>query len=342
MGFDIGKLALLSNPITMPLGIAEMVTPATTDLLRSLTNSGFDATKDISKGVMELGPAGYLLNPLAIFAPAVYQSASQAQQMLNGENNKVQKHDVPTQGTEEATDAEPQYYYPPGFQERYSQPGGFAGTQGNEVIATSLRDEVLGDGQENCFERAMKIATPLDSVLMLDDKTDTSGHAVVQHPDGTITDPNNPDKKYRSVAEYLKANPRYADPIGVRYGDLKMVLELPPGEARNRMIAELGLERVADRMVADPQSASGASATYAAGFTPTGNTTYDLANAIANAPTYSPTELALLSKIKDPEQRAIQELQMQMQKQALLCTVITNLANMRHEMLKAVAQNLRS
>ena len=90
------------------------------------------------------------------------------------------------------------------------------------------------------------------------------------------------------------------------------------------------------------QAATSYAATANAGFVPTGDSTFDLANAIANAPTYSPTELALLSKIKDPEQRAIQELQMQMQKQALLCTVLTNLANMRHEMLKAVAQNLRS
>src|SRR5213075_2684236 len=116
-------------------------------------------------------------------------------------------------------------------------------------------------------------------------------------------------------------------PIEVKYGDLEKVLSFPPGQEREKIIAQLGLQKAADRLVADPGS---------------GDSTYDLAQSIANAPTYSPTELALLSKIKDPEQRAIQELQMQMQKQALLCTVLTNLANMRHEMLKAVAQNLRS
>ncbi|MBK7857304.1 MAG: hypothetical protein IPJ65_01520 [Archangiaceae bacterium] len=88
-------------------------------------------------------------------------------------------------------------------------------------------------------------------------------------------------------------------------------------------------------------AATGAAATMGAGFRPTGDTTADLTNAITNAPTYSPTEQALLDKIKDPEQRAMQELQMQMQKQSLLCTVLSNLANMRHEMKKAVAQNLR-
>ncbi len=33
---------------------------------------------------------------------------------------------------------------------------------------------------------------------------------------------------------------------------------------------------------------------------------------------------------------------MMMQKQALLATTLSNLANMRHEMLKAVANNLRA
>jgi hypothetical protein len=56
----------------------------------------------------------------------------------------------------------------------------------------------------------------------------------------------------------------------------------------------------------------------------------------------SATEAALLEQIEDPEQRELQRLQMQMQKQALLSTSLENLASMRADMLKAVAQNLRS
>jgi hypothetical protein len=79
-----------------------------------------------------------------------------------------------------------------------------------------------------------------------------------------------------------------------------------------------------------------------AGALPTGNVSFDLSRSIANAPPFSPTEMAMLSQIKDPQQRSIQMLQMYMQKQALLATVITNLAQMRHDMMKATAQNLRS
>jgi hypothetical protein len=56
----------------------------------------------------------------------------------------------------------------------------------------------------------------------------------------------------------------------------------------------------------------------------------------------SATEVALLEQIEDPEVRELQRLQMQMQKQALLSSSLENLASMRADMLKAVAQNLRA
>jgi hypothetical protein len=89
-------------------------------------------------------------------------------------------------------------------------------------------------------------------------------------------------------------------------------------------------------------NAASYAATANAGFMPSGNNGLDLANAVANAPAYSPAEQALLNQIQDPQQRAMQQLQMFMQKQALLATMLSNLANMRHEMLKTVANNLRA
>jgi hypothetical protein len=86
---------------------------------------------------------------------------------------------------------------------------------------------------------------------------------------------------------------------------------------------------------------TGAMATMGAGFMPTGNTGFDLANAVASAPAFSPAEQSLLSQIQDPQQYAMQALQMFMQKQALLATTLSNIANMRHEMMKTVANNLR-
>ena len=57
----------------------------------------------------------------------------------------------------------------------------------------------------------------------------------------------------------------------------------------------------------------------------------------------SEAELAMLAQIADPEQREMQRLQMIMQKQALLNSSLTNLASMRHDMLrKSVSQNFRA
>lgn len=56
----------------------------------------------------------------------------------------------------------------------------------------------------------------------------------------------------------------------------------------------------------------------------------------------APGERAALEKIKDPEQRHRQMLQLYMQKQALLANITTNMAEMRHDMRKAVQQNLRA
>jgi hypothetical protein len=56
----------------------------------------------------------------------------------------------------------------------------------------------------------------------------------------------------------------------------------------------------------------------------------------------SPGERASLEKIKDPQQRAIQLVQLYLEKQSLLAQAQTNMAQMRRDMLKAVAQNFRA
>jgi hypothetical protein len=90
------------------------------------------------------------------------------------------------------------------------------------------------------------------------------------------------------------------------------------------------------------QAATGAAATLGMGMIPTGDTAFDIANSVAHSNMFSPAEQALLNQIQDPQQKAMQALQMFMQKQALIATTLSNLANMRHEMMKTVANNLRA
>jgi hypothetical protein len=322
-----------------------------------------------------MGPKGYLLSPAdekwLAQAAALQAPTNQALQAYNGQING---RDVPIFETDAETADFSGLLYPPTLAQRMKQKGGFAGEQGTQAMddqVTSLRTEKIGDGHANCLERAYDLAGPNDSVVLLDHTNgDGGGHAVVQAADGSITDPNDrvgPDgkrKTYKDINAYIAAHkgpdgkPFYGNPVAVKESLLQQVFSLPPTDPNSKTPGprDLLLQKLVatgqippqavNRMVADAnsQNLAGQVAAYGANSapTPSGDTTADLANAIANAPTYSPTELALLGKIKDPEQRAIQELQMQMQKQALLCTVITNLAQMRHDMLKAVAQNLRS
>ncbi|MDP3231242.1 MAG: hypothetical protein Q8N26_00600 [Myxococcales bacterium] len=118
--------------------------------------------------------------------------------------------------------------------------------------ATSLRTEVLGDGQANCLEHAVKAAKPGDSVVLLTDTQDAVGHAVVQRRDGTVVDPNRPNEPYTSLRAFQQENPRYGNPASITDVQAEKLLRTPPGPARDALITEAGLDRLAARRVADP------------------------------------------------------------------------------------------
>lgn len=117
---------------------------------------------------------------------------------------------------------------------------------------SSLRTEVLGDGLANCLEHAVKIAKPGDQVVMLSDRRDGVGHAVVERPDGTVVDPNRPKEPYANLDTYLKEQDRYHSPARVSDVMAERILKTPPGPRRDAMISLAGLDKVASRLVADP------------------------------------------------------------------------------------------
>ncbi|MBL8918766.1 MAG: hypothetical protein JNJ54_07915 [Myxococcaceae bacterium] len=118
--------------------------------------------------------------------------------------------------------------------------------------ASSLRTEVLGDGLANCLENAVKLAKPGDQVVLLADRRDGVGHAVVERPDGSIIDPNRPKEPYANLDAYLKEQDRYHSPARVSDVMAERILKTPPGPRRDAMISLAGLDKVASRFVADP------------------------------------------------------------------------------------------
>ena len=114
---------------------------------------------------------------------------------------------------------------------------------------TSLRTEVLGDGQANCLEQAVTLAQPGDQVVLLSD-SDGVGHAVVQRADGTIVDPNAPDVAFDNMEHYLRGRD-YQVAACIEDGQVELVLAAPPGPQREALIRELGLELAAGVRVAE-------------------------------------------------------------------------------------------
>jgi len=118
--------------------------------------------------------------------------------------------------------------------------------------ASTLRTEVRGDGRANCLERAVQLARPGDRIVLLADRSDPVGHAVVHRPDGSVVDPNAPLRAFRSLDAFTAANPRYGSPVSISDASAERLLGTPPGAQRDALIRKLGLERIADRRVADP------------------------------------------------------------------------------------------
>ncbi|MFP2913656.1 hypothetical protein ACLESD_53470, partial [Pyxidicoccus sp. 3LFB2] len=130
-------------------------------------------------------------------------------------------------------------------------PGSSSTTTPRGRAASSLANEVLNDGSSNCLERAYESARPGDQVLLYADVDDPVGHAVVQRPDGSVVDPNEPGKVYASRAEWEAAHADYHQPVSIPQSHLRQVFAQPPGPGRDAVIQKLGLSAMASRQVAD-------------------------------------------------------------------------------------------
>ncbi|NOJ95468.1 SH3 domain-containing protein [Corallococcus coralloides] len=117
--------------------------------------------------------------------------------------------------------------------------------------ASNLHTERLGDGSANCLEKAVGLARPGDSIILLKDASDGVGHALVRRPDGSVVDPNHPTVRYETLGQWQATHPRYSQPVPVPAGRMQQVLSTPPGPQREALIQKLGLSGVADRRVAD-------------------------------------------------------------------------------------------
>lgn len=145
--------------------------------------------------------------------------------------------------------------------------------------ASTLRNEVLGDGEANCLELAANGARGHHELVFMDDlrtaeggNADGAGHVLIRDPaSGRVWDPNDGAPpantnawKYRSVEAW--AGTDYREAASVRASEVQDVLRLPPEQRAARIAENPALARVEDMRVADgqdPETPNGAGAGFA-------------------------------------------------------------------------------
>jgi hypothetical protein len=89
------------------------------------------------------------------------------------------------------------------------------------------------------LEKAFDKVGEDDSVRLYTAESAEDGRSVIQHPDGSITDPKAPESRFEDVAAWERANPGLTHAASLSRNDLELVLAMPEGAARDEVLAEL-------------------------------------------------------------------------------------------------------
>ncbi len=93
------------------------------------------------------------------------------------------------------------------------------------------------------LEKSFELAGEEDSVLLYSGKDGedgrSEGRSVVQHADGSVTDPSAPDSPFADAAAWEAAHPELERSVSLSRDDLELVLAMPEGSARDEVLTEL-------------------------------------------------------------------------------------------------------
>jgi hypothetical protein len=89
-------------------------------------------------------------------------------------------------------------------------------------------------------------------------KAGEGGRSVVQHADGSITDPADPENRLASAQEWESAHPELKRAVSLSRDDLELVLAMPEGRSRDEVLSEL----------ANPDTLEGEDGAHGDGFMP--------------------------------------------------------------------------
>jgi hypothetical protein len=89
------------------------------------------------------------------------------------------------------------------------------------------------------LEKAFEKVAEDDSVRLYTAQDAEGGRSIIQHPDGSVTDPKAPESRFEDVAAWERANPGLTHAASLSRNDLELVLSMPEGASRDEVLAEL-------------------------------------------------------------------------------------------------------
>ncbi|WP_224241855.1 hypothetical protein [Hyalangium gracile] len=89
------------------------------------------------------------------------------------------------------------------------------------------------------LEKAFELAGEEDSVLLYSGQDGEGGRSVVQHADGSVTDPEAPEKRFTDASEWEREHTDLSRAATLSRNDVELVLAMPEGEARDEILTEL-------------------------------------------------------------------------------------------------------
>jgi hypothetical protein len=89
------------------------------------------------------------------------------------------------------------------------------------------------------LEKSFEAMGEEDSVLLYTPKSGEGGRSVVQHADGSITDPADPDNRLADAQAWESAHPELTRTVSLSRDDLELVLAMPEGRSRDEVLSEL-------------------------------------------------------------------------------------------------------
>ncbi|MFL5348526.1 MAG: hypothetical protein ACJ8AT_27335 [Hyalangium sp.] len=89
------------------------------------------------------------------------------------------------------------------------------------------------------LEKSFELAREDDSVLLYTAQGSEGGRSVIQHPDGSVTDPADQEKRFSNLQEWESAHPDLSRAVSLSRDDLELVMAMPEGSARDEVLTEL-------------------------------------------------------------------------------------------------------